>query len=139
MNYLLDTCVLSEYTRRKPDAQVMRWVEGMDEETLFLGAITIGEIHHVIERLPESHRKTELFTWLNNGFIMRFGQRVLPLDAQTMFLWGSLVARMENAGHPVALMDSLIVASALQHNLILVTRNVNDFLLCGNQVTNQWE
>jgi toxin FitB len=139
MNYLLDTCVLSEYTRRKPNAKVIRWIEAMDEEKLFLSAITVGEIQHGIERLPESHRKTELTTWINNGLIARFGQRVLPLDAQTMFLWGSLVARMEKAGQPMALMDSLIVASALQHNLIMVTRNINDFLPCGIQVTNPWE
>jgi toxin FitB len=139
MNYLLDTCVLSEYTRRKPDGKVIRWVEGMDEEKLFLSAITIGEIHHGIERLPDSRRKTELITWINNGLIARFGLRVLSVDVQTMFLWGSLVARMENAGHPLALMDSLIVASALQHNLIIATRNVDDFLPCGIQVTNPWE
>jgi toxin FitB len=139
MNYLLDTCVLSEYTRRKPEAKVIRWMEGMDEEKLFLSAITIGEIQHGIERLPDSHRKTDLLNWVNNGLIGRFGPRVLPLDTQTMFLWGSLVAQMENSGHPMALMDSLIVASALQNNLIIVTRNVNDFLPCGVQVTNPWE
>jgi toxin FitB len=139
MNYLLDTCVLSEFTRRKPDDKVIRWMEGMDEEKLFLSAITIGEIQHGIERLPESHTKTELLTWVNNDLIGRFDQRVLPLDTQTMFLWGSLVARMENAGHPMALMDSMIVACALQNNLIIVTRNVSDFLPCGVQVINPWE
>lgn len=139
MNYLLDTCVLSEYTRRKPDAKVIRWVEGMDEEKMFLSAITIGEIKHGIERLPASHRKDELLNWLNNDLLERLGQRVLPIDSQTMLLWGALVARMENAGNPMALMDSLIVASALQHNLILVTRNARDFLPCGVQVINPWE
>jgi toxin FitB len=139
MNYLLDTCVLSEYTRRKPNPKVIRWIEGMDEEKLFLSAITIGEIHHGIERLPESPRKTGLDSWLNNDLITRFGRRILPLDAQTMFLWGSLVAQTENAGHPLSVMDSLIVASALQYNLIIVTRNISDFLPCGVQVTNPWE
>ncbi len=139
MNYLLDTCVLSEYTRRQPNAKVIRWIEGIDEEKFFLSAITIGEIYHGLERLPESRRKTELITWINNELIARFAQRVLSLDAQTMFLRGSLVARMENTGHPMSLMDSLIVASAFQHNLIIVTRNVNDFLPCGIQVTNPWE
>src|SRR5512140_1665543 len=107
MNYLLDTCVLSEYTRRKPNGKVIRWIEEMDEEKLFMSAITIGEILHGIERLPGSSRKTELINWINNDLISRFGQRVLPLDAQTMFLWGSLVAQAENDGHPLALMDSL--------------------------------
>jgi toxin FitB len=139
MNYLLDTCVISEFTRRKPDEKVTQWVDSVDEEKVFLSAITVGEIQRGIERLPESHRKTELLSWMNNSFIPRFGQRILSLETQTMFLWGSLTARMENAGQPVALMDSLIVATALQNNLIFVTRNVSDFLPCGVQVINPWE
>jgi predicted nucleic acid-binding protein len=139
MNYLLDTCVLSEFTRLKPDEKVIRWVDSVDEEKLFLSVITIGEIQRGIERLPESHRKTELLVWMNNGLIERFGQRILPLESQTMFLWGSLTARMENSGQPMAAMDSLIAATAFQNNLIIVTRNVSDFIPCGVQVTNPWE
>jgi len=65
MNYLLDTCVLSEFTRHQPDegdllSQVIQWMDGMDESKLFLSVITIGEIQRGIERLPESHRKNEL-------------------------------------------------------------------------------
>jgi toxin FitB len=139
MNYLLDTCILSEFTRHTPSEKVIRWVDNIDEEKLFLSAITIGEIQRGIERLPESHRKTELLVWMNNGLIQRFGERILPLDSQTMFLWGSLTARMENSGQPVPVMDSLIVATALQNNLIIVTRNVSDFLPCGVQLINPWE
>jgi toxin FitB len=139
MNYLLDICVLSEFTRRNPEEKVVRWVDSIDEEQLFLSAITIGEIQRGIERLPESHRKTELLVWLNTGLIERFGQRILPLETQTMFLWGSLAARLENAGQPMAVMDSLIAATALQNNLIIVTRNTPDFLTCGAQLVNPWE
>jgi toxin FitB len=89
MNYLLDTCVLLEFTRRKPDEKAIQWI--------------------------------------------------LPLETQTMFLWGSLTARMEKSGQPMAVMDSLIVATALQNNLIIATRNVSDFLPCGVQVINPWE
>ena len=139
MNYLLDTCVLSEFTRRKPNEKVIQWVDSVDEAKIFISAITIGEIQRGIERLPESHRKTELLSWMNNGLIERFTQRILPLETQTMFLWGSLTARMENAGQPMAVMDSLIAATALQNNLIIVTRNGSDFLPCGVQVINPWE
>lgn len=138
MNYLLDTCVLSEFTRRHPEEKVIRWLDQIAEEKLFISVITIGEIQHGIERLPESHRKTELLTWMNNGLIHRFAQRILQLDTQTMFLWGSLVARMEQNGQPMGVMDSLIIATALQNNLIIATRNVSDFLPCGVQVTNPW-
>ena len=139
MNYLLDTCVFSEFTRRKSDEKVVHWMDGIDEEKLFLSAVTIGEIQRGIERLPDSHRKTGLLVWMNNGLMDRFGQRILPLDTQTMFLWGSLTARMENSGHPMPAMDSLIAATALQNSLILATRNVSDFLPCGVQVINPWE
>ena len=139
MNYLLDTCVLSEFTRRRPEKKVIRWLESIDEEKLFISVITIGEIQHGIERLPESHRKTELQVWMNNGLVRRFEQRIIPLDMPAMFLWGSLTARLENAGQPMGVMDSLIAATALHSNLILATRNVTDFLPCGVQVINPWE
>ena len=139
MNYLLDTCILSEFTRRMPEEKVIRWVDSIDEEKLFISAITVGEIQRGIERLPESHRKTELLVWMNNDLIERFNQRILPLETQTMFLWGSLTARMENSGRPMSVMDSLIAATAFQHSLIIVTRNESDFLHCGVQVINPWQ
>ena len=139
MNYLLDTCVLSEFTRRRPEEKVVNWMESVDEEKFFISVITIGEIQHGIERLPESHRKTGLLVWMNNELVKRFEHRILPLDMPAMFLWGSLTAHMESTGQPIALMDSLIVATALQNNLIIATRNVTDFLPCGVQVINPWE
>lgn len=139
MNYLLDTCVLSEFTRRKPDEKVIQWIDSVDEEKLFLSVITIGEIQRGIERLPESHRKTELLVWMNDGLVQRFQSRILPIDTPTMHLWGSLTAHMEHAGRPVSIMDSLIIATALHNNLIIATRNVTDFAPCGVQVINPWE
>lgn len=138
MNYLLDTCVLSEFTRRKPEEKVIRWMDSMEEEKLYLSAITIGEIQRGVEKLPETQRKTELLSWLNNSLINRFVNRILPLDAQTMLVWGSLSAKMEKSGKPMSLMDSLIAAVALQNNLIIVTRNTADFTPCGVQVLNPW-
>ena len=139
MNYLLDTCVLSEFTRRKPEQKVVQWVDSIDEDKLFLSVITIGEIQHGIVRLPESHRKTGLLVWLNNELIKRFDQRIIPLDAPMMLLWGNLTAQMESTGQPMAVMDSLIIATALQNNLIVATRNVSDFRPCGVQVIDPWE
>jgi predicted nucleic acid-binding protein len=139
MNYLLDTCVLSEFTRRQPDQGVVDWLNSIDEEKLFISVITIGEIQRGIERLPDSHRKTELLVWMNTGLLTRFSGRMIAIDAPTMFLWGSLVARLEAAGQPMGVMDSLILASALQNNLIIATRNVTDFLPAGVQVINPWE
>ena len=139
MNYLLDTCVLSEFTRRQPEPRVVDWLDSIDEEKLFISVITIGEIQRGIERLPDPHRKTELLVWMNTGLLARFAGRMVALDAPAMFLWGSLVARLEATGQPMGVMDSLILASALQNNLIIATRNVSDFLPGGVQVINPWE
>ncbi len=139
MNYLLDTCVLSEYTRRKPETKVIQWVDSLEEEKLFVSAITIGEIQYGVERIPESHRKTELLFWLNNELVSRFNHRILSLDSQTMLIWGSLRARMDQSGQRMAMIDSLIIATAIQHSLIIATRNVTDFLPCGAQVINPWD
>jgi toxin FitB len=139
MNYLLDTCVISEFTRHHPNEKVVQWVASLEEEKLFLSAITVGEIQRGVERLPESHRKTQLRVWMNSDLVERFGARILPLDAQTLLIWGSLTARMEGSGQTPSIMDSLIVATALQNNLMIVTRNISDFLPCGVQVLNPWE
>jgi toxin FitB len=139
MNYLLDTCVLSEFTRRQPDVRVIDWLNSIEEEKLFISVITIGEIQHGIERLPVSHRKTELLLWMNNGLLTRFAERMVTIDAPTMFLWGSLFTRLEASGQKMGLMDSLILASALNNNLIIATRNVDDFLPSGVQVINPWD
>lgn len=139
MNYLLDTCVLSEFTRRQPDQRVIDWLDSIEEEKFFISVITVGEIQRGIERLPDSHRKTELLVWMNNGLLQRFAERMVVIDAPGMFLWGSLTARLEAAGQPMGVMDSLIAASALQNNLIVATRNVADFLPSGVQVINPWE
>lgn len=139
MNYLLDTCLLSEFTRRKPETRVIAWLDSIEEERLFISAITIGEIQRGIERMPKSHRKTELLVWMNTTLLARFAGRIIPVDAATMFLWGSLVERLEAIGQPIGVMDSLILASALQNNLIIATRNAADFLPGGAQVINPWE
>ena len=76
---------------------------------------------------------------MNTGLLTRFAGRMVAFDAPTMFLWGSLVARLEATGQPMGVMDSLILASALQNNLIVATRNVSDFLPGGVQVINPWE
>ena len=114
-------------------------MDSLDEEKFFLSVITIWEIQHGISRLPESHRKTGLLVWLEGELIKRFDSRILPLDTATLFLWGSLTTQMESKGQPIGVMDSLLVATALQDSLIIATRNVSDFLPCGVQVINPWE
>ena len=139
MNFLLDTCIISEFTRHKPEPKVINWVASISEQTLFLSAVTLGEIQFGIERLPDSPRKNQLLGWVNNDLVTRFSDRILSLDNQTLSIWGSLKARLEKSGQPLPVMDSLIAATALQHNLILVTQNVVDFRARGLSILNPWE
>jgi len=139
MNYLLDTCVLSEFTKRKPDGRIIKWMDSIEEEKIFISAITIGEIQNGVERLPESVRKSERKLWLNTALLNRFGERILAIDQETMLVWGLMTAKLENEGHPMGVMDSLIAATVIKNNMILVTRNVSDFHVSTIlQVYNPW-
>lgn len=139
MSYLLDTCVLSEFTRRRPDQRVVHWLSIADEDSLFLSVLTIGEIQRGIERLDDSPRKSELRTWLMNDLLPRFRGRVLSLDVQTLLVWGTLIARLERQGRPLSVVDGLLAATALAHDLILVTRNHADYSPTGIRVFSPWE
>lgn len=140
MNYLLDTCVISEYTRRDPNLKVTHWVDELDESDLFLSTITIGEIKKGIELLPaDSKRKQALTLWLNNELLERFSGRIYPVTVEVMLHWGSLYARLETFGQTVSTMDSLIAATALSHHAVLVTRNEDHFRPAGVEMINPWK
>jgi len=140
MNYLLDTCVISEYTRREPNLKVIQWVDELDETALFLSAVTIGEIKKGIERLPaDSRRKQALTHWLNSELLERFSGRIYPVTVNVMLRWGTLYAGLEASGQAVSTMDSLIAATALSHHVILVTRNEDHFLPTGVEMINPWK
>ena len=139
MRYLLDTCVISELVAREPDPGVVRWVDNVDEETLFLSSITIGEIKKGIEKLIASNRRKVLAEWLEDELLVRFTDKVLPIDTAVMLVWGKLVADLEKQGKPMPAIDSLLAATALQGGLTLVTRNEVDFAHCSTAVVNPWE
>jgi len=139
MSFLLDTNVVSELVARRPDAIVTGWVQTLDPETVFLSVVTIGELNRGIQKLPESRRKKVLANWLTGDLLVRFGERVLPLDVPVMMTWGALVARMEAGGRQIPAIDALLAATAVQHGLTLATRNVRDFQLTGISIVNPWE
>lgn len=139
MNYLLDTCVISEFTKRQPDRSVVQWLADCDELSIYLSVLSIGEIQKGIQRLPDSPRKTDLTEWLETGLIRRFQGRLLILDTDVMLAWGSLVARLESAGQKMPAIDSLIAATALHYGLILATRNLSDFEPSGVKTFNPWQ
>jgi tRNA(fMet)-specific endonuclease VapC len=139
MNYLLDTCVISELVANNPDPKVVQWIDSTDEIHLFLSVVTIGEIQKGVEKLPHSKRKTALRQWLSEQLPARFASRIVAIDAETMLTWGQLVARLDRQGHPMPAIDSLIAAIALHGNFTLVTRNEEDFKHAGVLIFNPWK
>ena len=139
MSYLLDTCVISEFVAAQPTEKVVDWLAGLDPETVYLSAITLGEIQKGIEKLPASKRKEALRTWLKDDLLVRFHGRVLPLETGEMLTWGTLVGKLEAKGKPMPLIDSLIAATALHHDLVVVTRDQDDFAPSGARLFNPWD
>jgi predicted nucleic acid-binding protein len=138
VNYLLDTCVLSEFVKPAPHGVVLAWADARAENELFVAAMTLGELRRGVAKLPVSRRKNELSVWLEQ-LQASLGERVLPFTRDTAGYWGELCARVETAGKPMAAFDSIIAATAVEHGLALVTRNVRDFAAAPLMLINPWD
>ncbi len=138
MKHLLDTNVISELAARRPDRRVLQWLDRLDPAGVYLSVITIGELCKGIEKLPESDRRSQLRSWLRDDLMIRFHNRILPLDVDAMLKWGELVGRLELEGRTMAAVDSFIAAIALANSCILVTRNESDFVNAGLEMANPW-
>ncbi|MFN0302589.1 MAG: type II toxin-antitoxin system VapC family toxin [Burkholderiales bacterium] len=137
MSYLLDTCVVSELSRPRPDPGVLAWMLETDVFSLHLSAMTIGEVRRGTLRLPVGKRRTSLAGW-SEKLRQSFSGRVLPIDESVALRWAEIAARAEQAGRPGSLADGLIAATALDRGLTLVTRNVTDFEALGVSFLNPW-
>lgn len=138
MNYLLDTCLISEFRKPQPEPKVIKWLSNQIEETLFLSVITIGEIQKGISNLVSSKKRNDLETWLHN-LIIRYDGRILSLGTDEMLFWGDTIIKLEQKGRVLPFMDSLIAATALTHNLTLITKNESDFKNTGVKILNVWK
>jgi toxin FitB len=137
VSYLLDTNVLSELRRKQPDAQVVHWVESRPASVLYLSVLSVGEIRRGVEALANGRHRTALLDWLEVDLAAFFAGRLLPVDLAVAERWGRLLA---HAARPLPAVDSLLAATALHHNMTLVTRNVRDFVaIAGLDVINPWQ
>lgn len=134
--YLIDTNVISELRRREPEPRVVQWFEQRPSQQLFLSVLTLGEIRRGVERLAESERQQTLRRWLEQDLPAFFSGRVLPIDEAIAHRWGRLLAEM---GRPLPAIDSLLAATALEHNLVLITRNLKDVVDLPLTVVNPWQ
>ena len=139
LNYLLDTNVLCEATKPRPDASVAAWLSAQPALTLFVSIVSIAEIRKGILLLPEGKKREKLWSWLESDLCPAFANRVISLGEAEMNEWAALQAVTENKGHKVPMVDSLIAATARCHGFTLATRNIQDFRHCGASVLNPWE
>jgi toxin FitB len=139
MNYILDTNVISELISVQPNPNVIRWLEEVDSDQIYLSVIAIGELKKGIDKLPETGRKEMLDVWLREDLFVRFEDHILPIDIDTMLIWGTMNAQLEVAGRPISAIDSLLAATVKQHQFTLVTRNTSHFENTGIQLKNPWE
>ncbi|MDP9050931.1 MAG: type II toxin-antitoxin system VapC family toxin [Acidobacteriota bacterium] len=138
MSFLLDTNVVSEWTKPRPNPGVIEWLTQVEEDEVFISVITFAELRHGIERLPAGARRRRLDEWLRGELPLRFEGRIALIDGAVADEWGRVVAQREARGRPIQAMDALIAATAQVHSLTLVTRNASDFQASLKAVLNPW-
>lgn len=139
MNFLLDTNVVSEAMRKQPSSRVLRWIGEQVEESLFISVITVGELRRGSLILGEGKQRRSLLRWIETGIKAEFANRILPVDAAVMERWADLQAATMKAGRRLPVMDSLLAATALTHDLSLATRNTADFQAAGVALFDPWQ
>ena len=141
MDFLLDTCVLSECARRRPDKKLKAWLaKAAKTGEFYVSAITIGEIAEGIESLPDDNpRKEQLSKWFEDDILGKYSDRILDFDRKTALAWGRIKGKTNRLGHVRPDLDAQIAATALTRGLMVVTRNIDDMAHTGVAVVNPFE
>ena len=137
--FLLDTNIPSETIKLRPDLRVARWLDQQASGTLYLSVVTVGELRRGFVMAPDPKRRARLEHWLENDIFGWFSQRILPVTREIADRWGEIDGVCQQIGTPANTADGLIAATALIHNLTVVTRNVRDFANLGVPLFNPWE
>jgi toxin FitB len=138
MSFLLDTNVVSEWMKPRPNPGVITWLADVDEDRVFLSVITLTELRYGIERTAPGNRRKRLDEWLEEELPLRFEGRVLSIDHAVADACGKIVARSEEIGRRMEVMDAFIAATAEIHRLTVVTRNTSDFQTTVKAILNPW-
>ena len=139
MAFLLDTNVVSETVRPRPEKTVLDWIEAQAPTDLFLAAQTLGELVRGARKAREQVRRERFEKWIEQDLARQFEGRVLPFDGRTAAVWARLMGDGDRAGRPPAAADAHIAAVAILHDLILVTRNVKDFANFDIHLLDPWQ
>jgi predicted nucleic acid-binding protein len=138
VSFLWDTCILSDLGKPNRDPLVVEYLASMHTQDTYISVITVSEIEYGLKRLPAGRRRQQLEDVMEQ-IISEFSPRILPVSVETARIWGQLSARVRQQGFDVETADGLIAATAMQHGLHVVTRNVKDFEPTGVLIVNPWE
>jgi toxin FitB len=138
VSFLLDTNVISETMKPRPNLGLLSWLAEADEDRTFLSVITLMELRYGVERLDAGRKRKRLEEWLDYDLPVRFEDRILAVDPRAADASGRLVAQSESVGHPIDRRDALIAATAQVHGLTLVTRSVSDFKPTVKDLLSPW-
>ena len=127
MSFLLDTNVVSEWTKPRPNLGVIAWLADVDEDRVFLSTITLAELRYGVETMGDGARRRRIEEWLCHELTQRFEGRILRVDESVADAWGRIVAKRQAIGRRIEPMDAFIAAAAAVHGLTVVTRNASDF------------
>ncbi len=136
--WLLDTTILSELRRVRPNSRVVAFIKAQPLEILYISSVTLAEIRFGIELVAEPVRRAELDNWLTHRVRPMFGGRVLPVTEDVMLKWRLLVEEGRKTGHTFSQPDLIIGATALEHGLTLVSRDTADYEKAHVPVINPW-
>jgi toxin FitB len=136
--WLLDTNVLSELRRRRPEPKVVAFIAAQPLDLLYVSAVTLAEIRFGIELVADANRRAELNDWLANTVRPTFEQRVLAVTEDIMFRWRLLVEDGRKMGHTFSQPDLIIAATAIHHGLTLVSRDTSDYKRVRAPILNPW-
>ena len=137
--FLLDTNIPPELTKPTPDVRVTGWVGAQDNASLYLSVVSVGELRRGFTLLPRSKRRTRLEQWFEQYLLPLFAGRILPVTQSIGDRWVVLGGECQLKGTPLNTADGMIAATALEHDLAIVTRNVKDFAGLGVAVFNPWD
>lgn len=137
--FLLDTNVISELVKSSPEPRVTSWIDATGESALYLSVLTLGEIRRGVSGLPRARRRAALEAWLETDLHARFHGRTLSIDDHVAERWGLLTAQAMKSGIVLPVIDGLLGATALQHNLTFATRDVGSLSAAGVAVFNPWD
>jgi predicted nucleic acid-binding protein len=137
--FLLDTNILSELRRPRPERRVVAFIERQKLEHLFVSIVTLAGLRFGIERLQNAERRAQLNHWLTHAVRPMFGQRALPVTEDIMLRWRQLVEDGRNTGHTFSQPDLIIAATALDFGLTVVSRDTKDYVRAKVAVLNPWQ